>query len=265
MAINEVIKNYTLGRGKLYFGQFRPGTQTPRGERYLGNSPELSFNATQEELAHYYSDGGIRTKDASVILQQDYAGSFILDDINMANLSMFFLGEAASVTTATRSVTGEVIADVELGFSYQLGTSASDPSGVRQVSDVVVTAPGTPDPVTLVAGRDYVIDEVLGRITLLEGGDLEGGEELSVDYTVDESTRDLVISKGTTIEGALRYVADNPAGKNIDYFMAYVKITPNGDMSLKGDDWQQIPLTIEILRKGDLAAIYAEGRPYNPN
>ena len=84
MAINEVIKNYTLGRGKLYFGQFRPGTQTPRGERYLGNSPELSFNATQEELAHYYSDGGIRTKDASVILQQDYAGSFILDDINMA-------------------------------------------------------------------------------------------------------------------------------------------------------------------------------------
>lgn len=259
MALNEVSKNYTLGRGKLYFGQFRPGTQTPRGERYLGNSPDLSFNATQETLDHYYSDGGIREKDASVILQQDYAGAFVLDDINMANLAMFFLGEAMSVTTATRTVTGETFAGVEVGFSYQLGTSATDPTGVRQVSAVTVNiAPST----ALVAGTDYVVDEVLGRITILDGGTVVGGEDITVDYTVDASTRDRVISKGTSIEGQLRYVAANPAGKNIDYFMASVKITPNGDLSLKGDDWQQVPMNIEILRKGDLAAIYAEGRPY---
>lgn len=259
MALNEVSKNYTLGRGKLYFGQFRPGTQTPRGERYLGNSPDLSFNATQETLDHYYSDGGIREKDASVILQQDYAGAFVLDDINMANLAMFFLGEAMSVTTATRTVTGETFAGVEMGFSYQLGTSATDPTGVRQVSAVTVNiAPST----ALVAGTDYVVDEVLGRITILDGGTVVDGDDITVDYTVDPSTRDRVISKGTSIEGQLRYVAANPAGKNIDYFMASVKITPNGDLSLKGDDWQQVPMNIEILRKGDLAAIYAEGRPY---
>lgn len=258
--INDVSKNYTLGRGKLYFGQFKPGTTTPRGQRYLGNSPELSFNASQETLDHYYSDGGIRVKDASVILQQDYAGSFILDDINMANLAMFFLGEASTITTAQRTVTDEAFTEVEVGFTYQLGTSATEPTGVRQVSEVVLTADATP----LVAGQDYVVDEVLGTFTLLEGGTLEGGETITAGYTVDESTRDRVISKGQTIEGSLRYVAANPAGKNIDYFMASVKITPNGDMNLKGDDWQQVPLSIEILKKGDLEAIYAEGRPYIP-
>lgn len=259
MALNEVSKNYTLGRGKLYFGQFRPGTQTPRGERYLGNSPDLSFNATQETLDHYYSDGGIREKDASVILQQDYAGAFVLDDINMANLAMFFLGEAMSVTTDTRTVTDEAFAGVEIGFSYQLGTSATEPTGVRQVSDVEVTGAASS---VLVAGKDYVVDEQLARITILAGGDVEDGDDITVDYTVDASTRDRVISKGQTIEGQLRYVSANPAGKDVDYFMASVKITPNGDLSLKGDDWQQVPMNIEILRKGDLAAIYAEGRPY---
>lgn len=260
MAINDVSKNYTLGRGQMHFGQFRPGTQVPRGDRYLGNSPELGFSASQETLDHYYSDGGINVKDASIILSQDYAGSFTLDDINMANLAMFFLGEAATVTTATRSVTDEAFADVEVGLSYQLGTSAADPGGVRQVSEVVLTADATP----LVAGQDYVVDEELARFTVLEGGSLEGGETITAAYTVDESTRDRVISKGQSIEGSLRYIANNPAGKNIDYFMPYVKITPNGDMNLKGDDWQVVPFSIEILKKGNLEAIYAEGRPYNP-
>ncbi len=261
MALNDVNKNYTLGRGKLYFGQFKTGTQSPRGERYLGNSPDLSFNASQETLDHYYSDGGVRVKDASVILQQDYAGSFILDDINMPNLAMFFLGEASVVTTATREVTAEEHKAIELGFSYQLGTSATEPTGVRQVSLVVATGSTT---TALVAGVDYVVDEELGRVTFLEGGTITEGEDVSFAYTVDASTRDRVISKGETIEGSLRYVAANPAGKNIDYFMASVKITPNGDMNLKGDDWQQVPMNIEILKKGDLEAIYAEGRPYNP-
>lgn len=264
MAINEVVKNYTLGRGKLNFGQFRPGTQIPRGERYLGNSPSLNFSATQETLDHYYSDGGINMKDASIILSQDYTGSFELDDINMANLAMFFLGEASTLTVAGSTVTGEQINDVEPGLSYQLGVSNSDPAGVRNVDAVVVTKVATPDPISLVAGTDYVLDAVLGRITLLEGGAVEVGDDLLVDYTVDASTRDRVITKGTAIEGSLRYISDNPAGKNIDYFMPYVKITPNGDFTLKGDEWQVIPFTIEILQKGDLQAIYADGRPYTP-
>ena len=35
-------QNFTLGRGQLHFGQFKDGTQAPQGERYFGNTPDLS-------------------------------------------------------------------------------------------------------------------------------------------------------------------------------------------------------------------------------
>lgn len=262
----DKINNYTLGRGELHFAMYKPGTTTPGGERYLGNSPELSYSATQETLDHYGSDRGVRVKDASVILQQDYAGALSLDDIDMKNLAMFFLGDAATLTVASRTVTGESIVGVELGLSYQLGTSSADPAGVRQVSAVTLSkAGGTPTP--LVAGTDYVIDPVRGRFTLLESAtNVADGDTITAGYTVEASTRDQVISKSKTIEGALRYIANNPTGggKNIDFFMPWVKLTPNGDFNIKGDDWQVLPFTIEILKKGAFEAIYADGQPYNP-
>lgn len=263
MALNDVNRNYTLGRGRLNFGQFKPGTQVPRGERYMGNSPEIAYSSSSETLDHYSSDGGVRVKDGSVILQQDYTGSFSLDDINMANLALFFLGDAQTLTVAASTVTGEVHTDVEVGFSYQLGTSVTNPSGVRDVTEITVarTGSGTTAPV---AGVDYVVDPVLARITILEGGSIKNGDDLTVGYKVSAGTRDQVISKGKTIEGSLRYIANNPSGANIDYFMPYVKISPNGDFTLKGDDWQTVPFTIEILKKGDLEAIYMDGRPYTP-
>ncbi|MDX0622905.1 hypothetical protein GOD54_23685 [Sinorhizobium medicae] len=258
----DKINNYTLGRGELHFGQYKPGTTVPRGERYFGNSPELAFNATQETLDHYNSDRGIRVKDASVTLQQDYAGSFSLDSIDMDNLAMFFLGDKNTITTASRTVTAEPITDVEIGLSYQLGTSATDPAGVRQISAATVTNTTTPANVP-VAGADFVIDLVRGRITILEGSTkIAAGDDLALAYTVDASTREQVISKGKTVEGSLRFLANNPAGKNIDYFMPWVKITPNGDFNLKGDDWQVTPYTLEILKKGSLEAIYADGQPF---
>lgn len=262
MSVNDVNKNYTLGRGKLMFAQYRPGTTVPRGERYLGNSPEITLSAEQETLDHYSSDAGINVKDASVILSQDYNGSFTLDDINMANLAMFFLGEATTLTVAASTVTAEKITGIEIGFEYQLGTSTLNPTGVRQIADVVVRKDG--ETTALVAGSDYVYDPLLARVTPLEGGSLAVGDDIEVDYAVEASTRDRVISKGQTIEGALRYLANNPTGANIDKFMPWVKITPNGDFSLKGDEWQMVPFTIEILKKGNLEAIYAEGRPYTP-
>lgn len=260
----DKINNYTLGRGELHFAMYRSGTTVPGGERYLGNSPELSYSATQEMLDHYSSDRGVRVKDASVTLQQDYSGALSLDDIDMKNLALFFLGDAATVTVASRTVAAEAINGVEQGLSYQLGTSATDPAGVRQVSAVTLTNDTVAANVP-VAGADYVLDPVRGRITILEGSaKIANGDNLTVAYTVDASTRDQVISKSKTIEGSLRYIANNPAGKDIDYFMPRVRLTPNGDFNIKGDDWQVLPFTLEILKKGPLEAIYADGQPYNP-
>lgn len=251
--------NYTLGRGEVHFGQFATGTQVPRGERYFGNTPELGFTAEQESLDHYSSDRGVRIKDQSVILQLDYSGSFITDNVSPENLAAFFLGENLVTTLTGSTVTDEPISDIEKGLTYQLGTSTNAPSGVRKIASVVVSKGVTP----LVAGTDYVVDLDLARVTILETSvTLTNGDDLTVDYSVSASSRKRIISRSNTIEGSLRYVAANPAGDNIDYFMPWVKLTPNGDFQLKGDEWQQLPFTLEILKKGTLEAIYMDGRPY---
>lgn len=253
--------NYTLGRGEVHFGQFKPNTQIPRGERYFGNTPELGFTAEQENLDHYSSDRGVRIKDQSVLLQLDYAGSFITDNISPENLAAFFLGEALTSTTASATGVAFTLADIEQGLTYQLGTSDATPSGVRGIDNFVITTPAA-----CVAGVDYVVDEALGRITILEGSTklTEGLTSVVGTYDVTATSRNRIISKSSTIEGSLRYIAQNPAGENIDYFMPWVKLTPNGDFQLKGDEWQQLPFTLEILKKGSLESIYMDGRPLTP-
>lgn len=247
--------NYTLGRGEIQFGQFKTGTQVPRGERYLGNTPEFSISAEQEKLDHYSSDEGVRKKDASVLLQLDYTGSLITDHISPDNLAAFFLGEALTRTVVAATAVAFAFTDIEQGLTYQLGTTDDTPTGARNVSNVTVTG--------AVAGVDYVLDAALGRITVLEGSTVLLAESsLDGTFDVEASTREMVISRASSVEGSLRFIAKNPAGEQRDYFMPWVKITPNGDFALKSDEWQQLPFTLEILAKGALEAIYIDGRPF---
>jgi hypothetical protein len=253
--------NYTLGRGEVHFGQYKPSTQIPRGERYLGNTPELGFTAEQENLDHYSSDRGVRIKDESVLLQLDYAGSFITDNISPENIAAFFLGDSLTTTVTAATGVAFTLTEIEQGLTYQLGTTDTTPSGARKIAAFTITTPAA-----CVEGVDYVVDLELGRVTILEGSTklTDGLASVVGTYNVEASTRNRVISKANTIEGSLRYIAKNPAGDNIDYFMPWVKLTPNGDFQLKGDEWQQLPFTLEILKKGSLESIYMDGRPYTP-
>ena len=75
-------KNYTLGRGRLYFDKFVIGTKTKTGQRYIGNTTEINLTSDSEALEHFDSDAGIRQKDMSVLLSLSRTGSFITDNIS---------------------------------------------------------------------------------------------------------------------------------------------------------------------------------------
>ena len=254
--------NLTLGRGELRFAKFKPGTTTPGGERYIGNTPEFNLTIENENLDHFNSDHGVNEKDDSIVLSTNRTGSLTTDNIHPENLALFFLGSTKKVTVAAAVAEVDTFTDVEGGLYYQLGTSSANPSGVRKVTNVTVAVSGGGGGgAAPAAGDDYTIDLELAQIYIVPGGALEG-KSISVTYDVSASTRQQIISGATAVEGSLRFVSFNPKGEKIDYFMPQVSITANGDYALKGDDWQAIPFTIEIKKKGDLAAIYADGRPF---
>jgi hypothetical protein len=245
--------NYVVGAGKLFFNQFLPGTKTlSGGSRYLGNSPELSLSQSEDKLDHFNSDSGIKVKDASVTLQNDSTGSFSLDDISPENLALWFRGEVEKNVVAGGAVTDEAHV-AALGTHIQLGLSPTNQIGAKNVSLVTMkNMIGGGAGVAVNAAGNYEVDPVTGRVLILDdAADIDEGDPLTISYTAAAGTEEIVIPAGTLIEGRLEFFADNRAGENRDYIWPYVQIRPDGDFALKGDDWQNMTFSLEILKLND--------------
>ena len=255
-------KNYTLGRGKVHFSRFKTGTQVPAGFFYIGNTPEFNLTIESETLDHFSSDEGIREKDDSVPLEVTRTGSLITDNIDPKNVALFFFGEEVTVTQAVVASSTETLEDIKAGHSYKLGVTTNNPTGYFGIDPTGFEVEISPAGAALVAGTDYEMNFDTGIISFLDTSAVAvDGVDIDVTFAVREHTRDRVLSGSEPVEGAMMYIAFNPKGKNFDYYLPYVKITPNGDYALKGDEWQQIPFTIEALKPTSGEAIYMDGRP----
>jgi hypothetical protein len=255
-------KEYTLGRGKVHFSRFVTGTQTPAGYRYIGNTPEFNLTIESEELDHYSSDEGIREKDDSVPLEVNRTGSLVTDNIDVDNVAIFFFGSASTVSQPVVASQTQVLTDIKKGHGYKLGQSTSNPAGYFGINPtgfaVAITGGGT----SLAAGVDYEMDFDNGFIRFLETSTLAvEGADIGVTFAVRASNRSRVISGSTPVEGAMMYITKNPKGANATFVMPYIKVTPNGDYALKGDEWQSIPLSLEVLKPATGEAIYRDGVP----
>lgn len=254
-------QNYSLGRGRVYFDEFVAGTFNPTGEQYIGNTPDFNMNVTSQTLDHYTSDDAVKILDDQALIQIDRKGTFHTDNIGVSNLARFFLGTTGIVTSTAGNITGEQINSVTTDRYYQLGVSTSTPSGVRNVNTVVVKNDAA-TPVTYVEGTDYTVDLVRARIYVIAGGAIADLTNLRVDYATTVASRDQVItSSNKQIIGALRFVSSNATGVDRDYFAPYVKITPNGDFALKGDQWQSLSFNVQMVKKDSLTEVlYIDGQ-----
>lgn len=264
---------YTVGRGRVYFNLFAPGTNTPTGERYLGNTPTFSPSNEVENLDHYSAERGIRQLDASVILQVDSTGAFTCDDITAENIALFFLGEHQNVTHLSGTgLRDNVLGLLTKGRHYQLGASDDNPTGVRRVDNVKIgyantgavltTGDITTDPAVTVitATGNYEVDLELGRVYIEPTAVVPTGKILVAQYDVEAQQRSVIIGKNQMAYGSLRFIADNPVGDNKDYFYPKVSISPDGEYALKGDEWQVMGFTFKALKLGARESVYVDVR-----
>lgn len=256
--------NLTLGRGKVYFDLYAPGTQTLTGRRYLGNTPEFSLNVAATQLDHFNSDQGLKVKDESVILQLDRKGVFTTDNVSQENMAMFLIGDKSIQAQSALTAQTTTILAAKLDRYYQVGATAANPSGVRDLTTVTIaTTAGSP--VSLVLNTDYTIDLTLGLLYIMPTSIVvvDGTTGLTVTYATSATTRTQIVTSAISqVNGALSFVGYNPKGLQLDYFMPYVLLTPNGAFALKGDAWQLVPFNLEVLQLNAATAhIYVDGRP----
>lgn len=261
MAFVVPTDNYTLGRGAVLLAPHKTGTKLAAGYRDVGNSPALSINITTNTLDHYSARAGAKEKDGSFALDTTRTATLEIDNINSDNLALLFLGSASTVTDAGGTVTDEVVAVVELDRLYQLGQTASAPFGIRGIAASGVTVTNEAGSTTYVENTDYVLDRTTGLLQPLDSGSIAANSNIKVDYTRSATSRSRVISGSTPFEGAMQYIAENAEGTDLDFFAPYVKITPNGDFELKGDNVQKLSFKLEILKATGMSAMYIDGRP----
>lgn len=262
-------KQYTLGRGRVFFDRFPNNiavTALTRGdgERYLGNTPEFSTSSESEDLEHFDSDSGVRVKDSAVQLTLNRSASFVCDNISSENIALYFLGDATSLTQASAAGVSEIMpsANIKRGRFIQLGVTELRPSGIRSITNVTIRK-GAGFTTVIPLSGNYEIDEARGRIYIEPTSpDIPDNTSIQITYDVQATTREQVVSKSQSIYGSLRFVADNPTGPNRDYFYPYVKLSPDGDYNLKGDEWLQMGFTVEVLKKSsNVDAVYIDGQP----
>ncbi|MFU3805853.1 hypothetical protein ACM7G9_08900 [Pseudomonas aeruginosa] len=250
-------RNYALTRGEVWFDKFAPGTTVGTGERYFGNTPEITSSTDSENLDHFDSDHGVNEKDDSVTLSQNDTGQMTTDNIVVENLALYFRGITENLTQTAQTALTQTF-KVKRGRRYQLGVSEATPQGLRHLDNVTLKK-GTTD---VAAAGNYEVDLDMGAIYIeVDATGLADDDEVTATYDVKAYTQTVVLSGTDEIEGALRYIGFNPKGEQMDYYWPRVKLSPNGDFALKsGDDWQTIPYNIEFLKKGNLRKLYITNR-----
>lgn len=118
-------ENYSLGRGKVYVGEWSAGV-FPATYEEMGNAPEVSLELTEETLEHYNSQAGLRTKDKSVTLETGYNLKITTDELSSANLARFVKGTITAATvTDNLFITGNDVLDQEFAIKFV----ADNPAG----------------------------------------------------------------------------------------------------------------------------------------
>ena len=221
---------YTVGRGQIYFQESGAAFYTQ-----LGNTPELGFTQSIEDLKHYSSRSGVNVLDASVVLQQDVSASFTLDEFKASNLRFFFMSTLNTAATQIAGAFSLTIAAAAQGGVYNLG--AYNLSALT-----VSTTGGSPD---WVLNTDYEVDLVGGILYITEASGISG---ISIDVTATQAataTNTVNAATATTFKGDFLFVGDPPIGARIKV-SGYGSLKPSGDVPGISDDWMTMPFIIDF-------------------
>ncbi|MCG7657121.1 hypothetical protein [Wielerella bovis] len=149
---------YYSGQGKLHIAPVKGGVIQYKDLRWVGNVPELSIDTEIEVGFHKESWSGMRAKDAPLKKEKSVKFKAKLEEFTQENIALAFHAAATEIQAGT--VSEEIApADLTSGNTWLLAH--------RNVNTVVITDSATA-PVTLEAGKHYQIDELFGRVELLD-------------------------------------------------------------------------------------------------
>lgn len=189
-----------IGQGKVYVAPRASNGAINGGWTFLGDTPRLEVNVTQDFVDDYESCSGNRSLSLHVPIQTDWEMSLDTKSFSKENLARAFYGTATAVISGTKT------AEAVIGYGLNQIMPLANPG----VSAVVVKQGAT----TLTVTTDYVVDAANGTITLVSATNLVGPAPytLAVDYTYAAYEK-MDAATQTIAEYAFRFEGINLATK----------------------------------------------------
>lgn len=255
MAVASSVKQRNIPGGKVFINLF-DANGNQKGERYLGLTPGFTLTMASESIQSYSSENGMRELDDETTISVNRTGKLTCRQVSIENLALFLAATPSVLTQAAGNVTGEVHR-VYPDRYYQLGASVANPTGARNVSNVVVTG---------ATAGEYTVDAANGRVYVHPDATVDpvAGEDWTFAYDTAAVTRDQILTgQSVSTSGSLRFEAHPGKGTPRDLFGPNVNFAPSGDWVLKADDPTYVELAWDISfsvgRNGEPALI-VDGR-----
>ena len=243
-----------LGRGEVFFERFPNGVGSGDGEMYFGNTPSFQISREIERLETFRSYSGRKHQGRSKVISETVEVRMTTDNIQWENVALWFGAGETDVSVGDEFLPYTETFVVRKGRFYQLGKPYS-PSGFQFVERVTITRGG----VTLLPGVDYDLEPDRGRIQILRSSArVSDGQGISVTYRKRPNGVFYAEPAAAEVYGALRYISHNPYGPQTDFWFPQVRITPQGAVDMKGDEYQQMRFDITAIRAApNMPLLYA--------
>ena len=234
--------DYTLGKGKVIF---QAGTISIGNYRDLGNAPVFNISVETENLPHFSSRTGTKTKDKDIITQIGAKGTLTLDDVNVNNLKEWLFG--TTIAETVQSIDPAVASNLTASLDKWVVIGKYNITGLV-VKDVT-------DAITYVLDTDYEVDTKAGLLRVLSSGSIGDTDVLHLTYATPALNSYLINGlKSSSAKGHIYFVGDPPTGK-IQDVKGYVSLKPTGDLALIGEEWQNIQFELEFIKHAEYAGL----------
>lgn len=149
--------NLYLGKGIAYFK-----ISGEADYRDMGNIPEIELTPEIEELEHFTSRTGVRTKDLTVVLEKSGTVRWVMEEWTPANLQLFFLGGTIDENAQGGPVFDILSSDAVSGAWKFIGANAQGPQYLVELYNVRVV----PNAGLNLIGEEWGTIEVNGEMLL---------------------------------------------------------------------------------------------------
>lgn len=246
-------------RGRLRLDIFN-ALEELTGEEEMGNCPGFVLTVDSEKAEEFSAETSASELIGTLVGKIKRTAKITCNNMSMATYQRFLAATSEVVVQSAVAVTGE-LRTVVPGKIYQLGQTAANPIGVRNVTAITVKdEAGTQ---TYVAGEDYNVDPETGAVQIMAGGGIAAGK-VNFGYTPVAGTYTRLKTGGnTSFLAAIRVIADNAAGSNKDWYMPRCTLTPSGELPIVSNEVEfvTVEFDVDVLKSANAEAVYAGGRP----